>query len=87
MVMWLLQQHIIMFAERLPWCWNISYYHLLTQAIMPILNWGTNQTVDLFKSFNPAWSSKVFYIKLEWAASNGNRYPPYPQVMATAISQ
>ena len=25
--------------------------------------------------------------KLEWAASNGNRYPPYPQVMATAISQ
>ena len=31
---------------------------------MPILNWGTNQTVDLFKSFNPAWSSKVFYIKL-----------------------
>ena len=31
---------------------------------MPILNWGTSQTVDLFKSFNPAWSSKVFYIKL-----------------------
>ena len=25
--------------------------------------------------------------KLECAASNGNRYPPYPQVMATAISQ
>ena len=25
--------------------------------------------------------------ELEWAASNGNRYPPYPQVMATAISQ
>ena len=25
--------------------------------------------------------------KLEWAASNGNRYPPYPQLMATAISQ
>ena len=25
--------------------------------------------------------------KLEWAANNGNRYPPYPQVMATAISQ
>ena len=25
--------------------------------------------------------------KIEWAASNGNRYPPYPQVMATAISQ
>ena len=24
---------------------------------------------------------------LEWAASNGNRYPPYPQLMATAISQ
>ena len=44
--------------------WNLSYYHLLTQAIMPILNWGTNQTVDMFKSFNTAWSSKVFYIKL-----------------------
>ena len=28
-----------------------------------------------------------FYSKLEWAASNGNRYPPYPQLMATAISQ
>ena len=26
-------------------------------------------------------------LKLECAASNGNRYPPYPQVMATAISQ
>ena len=44
--------------------WNLSYYHLLTQAIMPILNWGRNQTVDLFQPFNPAWSSKVFYIKL-----------------------
>ena len=28
-----------------------------------------------------------YYDELEWAASNGNRYPPYPQVMATAISQ
>ena len=28
-----------------------------------------------------------YHLKLEWAASNGNRYPPYPQVMATAISQ
>ena len=28
-----------------------------------------------------------FKIKLECADSNGNRYPPYPQVMATAISQ
>ena len=28
------------------------------------LAWGTNQTVDLFESFNPAWSSKVFYNKL-----------------------
>ena len=26
-------------------------------------------------------------LKLECAASNGNKYPPYPQVMATAISQ
>ena len=25
--------------------------------------------------------------QLEWAASNGNRYPPYPQLMATAISK
>ena len=25
--------------------------------------------------------------QLECAASNGNKYPPYPQVMATAISQ
>ena len=30
---------------------------------------------------------KIVLKKLEWAASNGNRYPPYPQVMATAISQ
>ena len=28
------------------------------------LAWRTNQIVDLFKSFNAAWSSKVFYIKL-----------------------
>ena len=27
------------------------------------------------------------HYELECAASNGNRYPPYPQVMATAISQ
>ena len=38
--------------------------------------------------------TEIYYIEnviqklqLEWAASNGNRYPPYPQVMATAISQ
>ena len=29
----------------------------------------------------------VLIDELECAASNGNRYPPYPQVMATAISQ
>ena len=29
----------------------------------------------------------VTLLKLECAASNGNKYPPYPQVMATAISQ
>ena len=29
----------------------------------------------------------TYTLELEWAASNGNRYPPYPQVMATAISQ
>ena len=28
------------------------------------LVWKTNQTVALFKSFNTAWSSKVFYSKL-----------------------
>ena len=32
-------------------------------------------------------SHAVKYYELECAASNGNRYPPYPQVMATAISQ
>ena len=46
--------------------------------------------------FNTNWFFSVIFhaalpceimIKLEWAASNGNRYPPYPQVMATAISQ
>ena len=37
-----------------------------------------------------AWlrsGNKPYLNQLEWAASNGNRYPPYPQVMATAISQ
>ena len=29
----------------------------------------------------------LYQNQLECAASNGNRYPPYPQVMATAISQ
>ena len=38
------------------------------------INSHNNQTVE--------WQ-----IKLECAASYGNRYPPYPQVMATAISQ
>ena len=28
--------------------WSLSYYLLLKQTIMPILNWGTNQTVHLF---------------------------------------
>ena len=39
-------------------------------------------------TFIPAWTSNhmpsKMWDKLEWAASNGNRYP---QVMATAISQ
>ena len=35
----------------------------------------------------PQSCAKPSYIELECAASNGNRYPPYPQVMATAISQ
>ena len=44
----------------------LSYYHLLSQAIMPILNWleENNHTVDLYKSSIPAWPYKVFYIKL-----------------------
>ena len=56
----------------------LSYHHLLTQANMSKLSsftytsnyansqlaWGTNETVVLFKSFNPAWTSKVIYIKL-----------------------
>ena len=45
-----------------------------------------------FQSFVPINISHFTSIywdqdKLECAASNGNRYPPYPQVMATAISQ
>ena len=41
-----------------------------------------------FLSIGTLWSNfSETIIKLEWAASNGNRYPPYPQVMATAISQ
>ena len=35
----------------------------------------------------PGMTSMKTKKKLECAASNGNRYPPYPQVMATAISQ
>ena len=40
MAMWLLQQHIIMLAERLLWClkYILSYYHLLTQAIIIYLH-------------------------------------------------
>ena len=39
--------------------------------------------------FQPVWPWNLTddLEKLECAASNGNRYPPYPQVMATAISQ
>ena len=44
----------------------LNYHHLLTHAIMPIFNWfeKTIQAINLFKSFNPPWSYKVFYIKL-----------------------
>ena len=41
----------------------LSYHHLLTHAIIPILSIGL-KSVDLCNTFNPAWSSKVFYIKL-----------------------
>ena len=55
-----------MLAERQLWCLEyieviIIYLHNYANSQ---LAWGTNQTVDLFKSFNPAWSSKLFYIKL-----------------------
>ena len=40
------------------------------------------QSVNMASVISISW-----HLKLECAASNGNRYPPYPQVMATAISQ
>ena len=36
---------------------------------------------------NKHYCEAFIQLKLECAASNGNRYPPYTQVMATAISQ
>ena len=64
-----------------------------------IHNWRMKWVIGL--EWNQIFSKEVFGIlsncasdhhaevskKLECAASNGNRYPPYPQVMATAISQ
>ena len=45
------------------------------------------KSILLTSSYRMPSQNKVKAEKLEWAASNGNRYPPYPQVMATAISQ
>ena len=50
---------------------------------------GTLRIFKCFEEYKIAKESTFSKkkIKLEWAASNGNRYPPYPQLMATAISQ
>ena len=45
---------------------------------------GSNSTI--FWAVWP-WNLTDDLEKIECAASKGNRYPPYPQVMATAISQ
>ena len=44
----------------------LFYFHLPTYAICqcPHSAWNTHQTVDLCKSFIPALSSEVFFIKL-----------------------
>ena len=48
-------------------------------------NWNPDWFIALMDSFD---TNHIFTNnKLECAASKGNRYPPYPQVMATAISQ
>ena len=65
--MWALQQHNIMLAERYSGAWYLSKllsFAYTSNYTNSHLVWGTNQTADLFKSFNPAWSSKVFDIKL-----------------------
>ena len=67
MVMWLLQHHIIMLAERCSGALNLSKLLSFTYTSYYAnshLAWATNQNVVLFKSFNSAWSFKVFYIKL-----------------------
>ena len=62
-----------------------SYVSLaLTQIVQERLNYIAD-ALELHLSFANPWIYPIH--KLEWAASNGNRYPPYPQVMATAISQ
>ena len=46
--------------------WNLSKllsFTYISNYANSQLAWGTNQTVDFFKSFT-TWSSKVFYIKL-----------------------
>ena len=55
---WLPQLHIIMsIIAVLAIEIYLNYHHLLTHAIIPILPSGckSNQTVDLCKSFNPAY--------------------------------
>ena len=47
--------------------WNLSKLLSFTYSsnyTNSQLAWRTNQTDDLLKSFNPAWSTKLFYITL-----------------------
>ena len=48
---------------------------------------GIKEILEISKTANIIHLKHLFQDKLECAASNGNRYPPYPQVMATAISR
>ena len=51
------------------------------------LKWENTETHDCPQNAQIYKKKPKKQKKLECAASNGNRYPPYPQVMATAISQ
>ena len=54
-------------SRALLWCFKLSKLLSFTYTSYYAnshLAWATNQTVVLFKSFNSAWSFKVFYIKL-----------------------
>ena len=67
------------------------YYNLHWPTIQLPLNGTRLPHMNCWRKLH--WIIRKLWIlqneqwKLEWAASNGNRYPPYPQLMATAISQ